>query len=209
MKHKVDYTLYLVTNRELIEADSIEECVEKAISGGVTMIQLREKTASSNEFFQIALRMREVTIRLDVPLIINDRVDIALAVNANGVHIGQDDLPYKAVRQIIGHDKVVGISVSNLSEALAASEAGADYLSVGAMFSTKTKTDANLTSIDELRLIRDRVKIPLVVIGGINKETIPLFHGTSIDGIAVISAIISKSNKEEAARELKSLFQNS
>jgi len=188
-------------------AGSIEECVEQSVIGGVTVVQLREKTASSNEFYQNAMRVREVTTRLGVPLIINDRADIALAVGADGVHIGQDDLPYEAARCIVGHDKIIGVSASNLSEALAASEAGADYLGIGAMFSTETKTDASLTSIDELRLIRDKIKIPLVVIGGINKETIPLFREIGIDGIAVVSAIVSQADKKEAARELKSLFQ--
>ena len=207
MKPNIDYTLYLATDREFMATESIEECVEQSIAGGVTVIQLREKTASSNEFYQIALRVREVTARLGVPLIINDRADIALAVSADGVHIGQDDLPYEAARRIVRHDKIIGVSASNLSEALAASEAGADYLGIGAMFSTETKADANLTSVDELRLIRDRIKIPLVVIGGINKKTIPFFRGIGIDGIAVVSAIVSQTDKKEAARELKSLFQ--
>ena len=171
-------------------------------------MQLREKTASSREFYKTALHIREITARLGVPLIINDRADIALAVGADGVHIGQDDLDYDAVRRIIGHDKIVGVSASNLEEALAAADMGADYLGVGAMFATGTKTDANLTSMDELAQIRAKVSIPIVVIGGINKETVPLFSGTGIDGIAVVSAIVSQHNKVKAAQELKTLFQN-
>jgi len=209
VKPKIDYTLYLVTDRELMAADSIEECVEQAILGGCTVVQLREKTASSLEFYQTALRVREITSWLGVPLIINDRVDIALAVNAAGVHIGQNDLPYGKVRQIIGPDKVVGVSASNLPEALAAADMGADYLGVGAMFATGTKTDANITGMDELRRIREKVKIPIVVIGGISKETVPLFAGTGIDGIAVVSAVVANRDADGAARELKALFQGS
>jgi len=207
MKPKIDYTLYLVTDRELMFADNIAECVEQAILGGCTLVQLREKTASSNEFFQTALQVREVTARLGIPLIINDRADIAVAVNADGLHIGQDDLPYEAARRIMGHDKIIGVSVRNLQQALAAVDAGADYLGVGAMFSTETKTDANLTSIDELKLIRKNIRIPIVVIGGINKKTIPLFHGMGIDGIAVVSAIVSQPDAKRAAQEIKTLFQ--
>jgi len=208
MKHNVDYTLYLVTDRELMAADSIEECVEQAVLGGCTVVQLREKISSSKEFFHTASRVREITTRLGVPLIINDRADIAVAVDADGLHIGQDDLPYKAARRIVGQDKILGVSSSSLTEALTAVEAGADYIGVGAMFTTCTKADANFTSIDELRLIREKINIPIVVIGGINKETIPLFHGIGIDGIAVVSAIVSQADAKKAAQEIKELFKS-
>ncbi|MCL2874665.1 MAG: thiamine phosphate synthase [Defluviitaleaceae bacterium] len=204
---KIDYTLYLVTDSELMSTSNIEECVEHAVLGGCTVVQLREKTASSKEFFQTALRVREITDRLGVPLIINDRADIALAVDADGLHIGQDDFPYQAARHIIGQDKIIGVSVSSLPEALEAESLGADYLGVGAMFTTGTKLVTSFTSIDELRLIREKVSIPIVVIGGINKETIPLFNGIGIDGIAVVSAIVSQANIKNAAKELKLLFQ--
>jgi len=207
MRPEIDYSLYLVTDRELMVASSIEECVEQAILGGCTVVQLREKTAPSNEFFQIALRVREITARLGVPLIINDRADIALAVDADGLHIGQDDLPYEAARRIVGQGKIVGVSASNLAEALVAVDMGADYLGVGAMFATGTKTDASLTSMDELRQIRKKANIPIVVIGGINKETIPFFCDTGIDGVAVVSAIVSQTDAMRAAQELKSLFR--
>jgi thiamine-phosphate pyrophosphorylase len=209
MKPEIDYTLYLVTDRELMAAACIEECVEQAISGGCTVVQLREKNASSREFYQTALRLRELTARYKVPLIINDRADIALAVDADGIHVGQDDLPYDVVRRMAGADKIIGVSVSNLTEALTAAEMGADYLGVGAMFATDTKTEAALTSMDELNRIRAQVDIPLVVIGGINKSTIPLFCGTGIDGIAVVSAIVSQKNPAETSRELKALFLES
>jgi thiamine-phosphate pyrophosphorylase len=207
MKPEIDYTLYLVTDRDLMASATIEECVEQAVLGGCTVVQLREKTASSREFYQTAVKLRELTARLKVPLIINDRADIALAVIADGVHIGQEDLPYNEVRRIIGPDKIVGVSVSNLAEAQEAATQGADYLGVGAMFPTGTKTDSDLTSMDELHRIREHITIPLVVIGGINKNTVPLFKGTGIDGIAVVSAVVAQKDPAGAARELKSLFQ--
>jgi len=206
MKSNIDYSLYLVTDRDLMAAASIEECVEQAVSGGCTVVQLREKTASSREFYETAARVRKITADMGVPLIINDRADIALAVNADGVHIGQEDLPLDAARRIMGKDAVIGVSVNNLTEALAA--LGADYLGVGAMFATGTKTDANLATMDELRRIRAEIKIPIVVIGGINKNTVPLFAGTGIDGIAVVSAVVSQKDPGGAARELKTLFHS-
>ena len=207
MKPKIDYSLYLVTDREIMTLDSIEECVERAILGGCTVVQLREKTASSREFYQIALKLREITAQLGIPFIINERADIALAVDADGVHIGQEDLTYEVVRRIVGQDKIIGVSVSNLSEALAATESGADYLGVGAMFATNTKKNANIVTIDELRQIRERISNPIVVIGGINKSTIPFFRGTGIDGIAVVSAVVAQDDVTKAAKELKLLFQ--
>jgi thiamine-phosphate pyrophosphorylase len=206
MKRKIDYSLYLVTDRDLMTASSIEECVEQAVSGGCTLVQLREKTASSREFYETAMRVRKITADMGVPLIINDRADIASAVNADGVHVGQDDLPLDAARRIMGKDAIIGVSVNNLTEALAA--LGADYLGVGAMFATGTKTDANLASMDELRRIRAEIKLPIVVIGGINKNTVPLFAGTGIDGIAVVSAIVSQKDPGGAARELKKMFHS-
>jgi len=143
-----------------------------------------------------------------VPLIINDRADIALAVNADGVHIGQEDLPLDKARRLMGEYKIIGVSVGNLAEAQAAACMGADYLSVGAMFATGTKTDADITSIDELLRIRAEIKLPIVVIGGINKDTLPLFAGTGIDGIAVVSAVVSQKDASGAAREIKALFKN-
>ncbi|MCL2054300.1 MAG: thiamine phosphate synthase [Oscillospiraceae bacterium] len=203
-----DYSLYLVTDRDLMSCSTIEESVEQAILGGCTVVQLCEKTADSREFYDIAVRVREITTCLGVPLIINDRVDIALAVNADGVHVGQSDLPPEIVRRIIGQDKLVGVSASNLAEALAAVESGADYLGVGAMFATGTKTNANIVSMEELHEIRRKISLPLVVIGGINKETLPLFKGSGIDGIAVVSAVVSQEDIAGAARGLLGQWRN-
>lgn len=188
-------------------ASSIEECVEQAILGGCTVVQLREKNASSNDFFQTALNMRKITATLGVPLIINDRADIALAVDADGLHIGQDDLPYEAARRIFGQDKIIGVSTHNLAEAKDAALRGADYIGVGAMFTTRTKTDANPTNIDELRRICEAVEIPVVAIGGINKKNVPLLKNTGLAGIAVVSAIVAEQDTANAAQELKALFQ--
>ena len=208
MKREIDYSLYLVTDRELMAAAGIEECVEQAVSGGCTVVQLREKTASSREFYETAARVRKITADLGVPLIINDRADIALAVNADGVHIGQDDLPVNEARRVMGEDAIIGVSANNLTEALAAGAMGADYLGVGAMFATGTKTDANPASMDELRRIRAEIKIPIVAIGGINKNNVPFFAGTGIDGIAVVSAVVAQKDAGGAARELKALFHS-
>ena len=206
MKPNIDYTLYLVTDRSLMSSATIEESVEQAIHGGCTLVQLREKDLSSRAFYETAVRVRKVTERLGTPLIINDRLDIAIAVDADGVHVGQEDLPAEVVRRMIGQDKIVGVSASNLAQALAAENVGADYIGVGAMYATGTKTNADITSIDELRRIRQAVALPIVVIGGINKETAPHFAGTGIDGLAVVSAIVSQRDVTAAARELKALF---
>lgn len=209
MKPKIDYTLYLVTDRQLMSSATIEESVEEAICGGCTVVQLREKKANSRMFYQMAVSVKRVTQRYGVPLIINDRVDIALAVDAEGVHIGQDDLPLDKVRTIIGTNKIIGVSASNLPEAVAAQAAGADYLGVGAMYATGTKTDANLTSIAELRRIRETVNLPIVVIGGINKDTVRNFTKTGINGVAVVSAIVAQGDVAGATREIKALFTGS
>ena len=206
MKPKIDYTLYLVTDQNLMSSPTIEESVESAVKGGCTLIQIREKDTPSLEFYETALKLRELTYQLGVPLIVNDRVDIALAVDADGVHIGQGDLPLEVVRRIIGHDKIIGVSANNLAQAVLAREGGADYLGIGAMFATGTKTDANLASLDELRQIREAISLPIVAIGGINRDTVPLLHSSGIDGIAVVSAIVAQEDVIGAARELKRLF---
>lgn len=203
MKPEIDYSLYLVTDRELMSTPTLEEAVEQAITGGATLVQLREKAASSLEFYRTAVKIKQVTDKHHIPLIINDRVDIALAVNAAGVHIGQSDLPAHKVRSIIGRDRILGVSVSTWEEAIRAREDGADYLGVGAMFATGTKTDAKFVSMEELRKIRKTVKLPIVVIGGINRKTAPLFNGTGIDGIAAVSALLSVQDIAGEAKELK------
>lgn len=206
MKPKIDYSIYLVTDRDLMSTKTLEEAVEQAIIGGCTLVQLREKDCSSLDFFNTAVKIKEITDKYNVPLLINDRLDIALAVDAAGVHVGQSDLPVSFVRKIIGEDKIIGISAGTLEEALQGQKDGADYLGVGAMYATGTKKDANPTSMEELKKIRDAVSLPIVVIGGINEERIKDFKGTGIDGLAIVSAIIAQVDIAEAARKITKLF---
>lgn len=206
MKPDIDYTLYLVTDRGLMSSPTIGQSVEQAIEGGCTVVQLREKTANSREFYDTAASVHSITQRHGVPLIINDRVDIALAIGAEGVHIGQEDIPAAVARRIIGSEMVLGVSAGTLQQAARAVDDGADYLGVGAMYATGTKQDADITSMEELARIRAAVGIPIVVIGGINKSTIPAFAGTGIDGLAVVSAIVSQPDVAQAAREIKAMF---
>lgn len=206
-KHEIDYTLYLCTDRKLMSTDTLEEAVEQAIKGGCTVVQLREKDCSSLEFYETAKKLRKMTQKYNVPLIINDRVDIALAVDADGVHVGQSDLPAKIVRQIIGEDKIVGVSAAKLSEAEKAVEDGADYLGIGAMYPTDTKTDARPVTLDELKEIRSAVDVPIVVIGGINQKTLHNFKNTGVDGLAVVSAVIAADNIEQAAHDMATMFR--
>lgn len=201
-----DYTLYLVTDRQLMSCDSLTEAVEQAILGGCTMIQLQEKELSSLEFYNQAVAVKQITDKYHIPLIINDRIDIAMAVQATGVHIGQHDLPAAAVRKVIGENMLLGVSASSIAEAIQAQQDGADYLGVGAMFPTGTKTDADSVSMEELQKIRAAVSLPIVVIGGINKGNAGRFKPMGIDGLAVVSAIIAQSDIKAAAAELKDLF---
>jgi thiamine-phosphate pyrophosphorylase len=207
MKVKIDYSIYLVTDRDLMSTETLEEAVEQAIIGGCTLVQLREKDCSSLDFYNTAVKVKEITDKYNVQLLINDRLDIALAVDAAGVHVGQSDLPVSVVRKIIGEDKIIGISAGTLEEALKGQRDGADYLGVGAMYATGTKKDANPTSIEELKKIRENVSLPIVVIGGINKERIKDFEGIEIDGLAIVSAIIAQKDIVEATRELKTIFK--
>ena len=207
-KDKIDYTLYLCTDRGLMSTDTLEEAVEQAVRGGCTVVQLREKDCTSLEFYETAKKVKKITDRYQVPLIINDRVDIALAVDADGVHVGQDDLPAKELRRILGPDKVVGVSAGCVEEAVKAAADGADYLGVGAMYATSTKEDADVTSREELLRIRAAVDIPIVVIGGINQHTYQNFKGIGIDGLAVVSAVIAAEDIEKAATELSEGFRS-
>ncbi|HJD13721.1 MAG TPA: thiamine phosphate synthase [Candidatus Ruminococcus avistercoris] len=190
-----------------MSTDTLEEAVTQAIEGGCTVIQLREKDCSSLDFYRTALNIREITRKYHIPFIINDRVDIALAVDADGVHVGQSDLPAKEVRRILGPDKILGVSAARLNEAKKAVEDGADYLGVGAMFPTGTKTDARPVTMEELKEIRRAVKAPIVVIGGINLNTMDQFKDTGIDGLAVVSAVIAADDIKEAAKEMVRRFR--
>ncbi len=204
MKH--DYTLYLVTDRALMSTATLTEAVEQAMKGGCTMVQLREKELLSLDFYKQAKEIKQITDQYHVPLIINDRIDIAIAVKADGIHIGQSDLPAAVAREIIADDMLLGVSVTSVAEALQAEKDGANYLGVGAMFPTGTKTDADHVSMEELKKIRQAVKLPIVAIGGINIENASQFCNVGIDGLAIVSAIIAQPDITKATAEIKEIF---
>ena len=213
MHNRADYRLYLVTDRNCLQQQTLEQAVEQAILGGVTLVQLREKAIASKAFYERALRIKAICHHYNVPLLINDRVDIALAVEADGVHIGQSDLPCGVVRQILGKDKIIGVSARTAQQAIQAQADGADYLGVGAMFATSTKQDAKTVSVETLNDIRQSVSIPIVAIGGINHTTLPALQqalqaaDTSIDGVAVVSAILGQKDVKLASQQLKEMIK--
>lgn len=203
-KKTIDYTLYLVTDRDLFPGIRLARAVEQAIRGGVTVVQLREKDACSRDFHTIAREVKEITDRYSVPLIINDRLDIALAVDAAGAHIGQDDLPARAAREVLsGRGKILGVSAATAAEALQAQADGADYIGAGSVFATGTKKGVRPLLREELTKIKQAVNIPVVAIGGINESNVRLLQGTGIDGIAVVSAILGRDDVQKAAADLK------
>ena len=204
---KVDYSLYLVTDRNMLRGGDLGQSIELAIQGGVTLVQLREKSVSTREFLELAQRVKEITAFYQIPLIINDRLDIALAIDADGLHIGQDDLPVLKARELLGKRKIIGVSASTLAEALLAQQQGADYLGVGAVFSTSTKTDASKVSLQQLEIIKKSVTIPVVAIGGINETNLKQVLATGIDGVSVVSAILAKKDILEAAKQLRELIR--
>ena len=203
---KPDYSLYLVTDRMRMSTRTLGEAVEQAAAGGCTVVQLREKEIPSLDFYVLASEMKKITDSYGIPLIINDRIDIAMAVGAAGVHIGQKDIPVDIARKVIGKEMLLGVSAVSAAEAVNAVKAGADYLGVGAMFPTETKPDAGFVSMEELGRIRKEVDIPIVVIGGIGRENAKLFKPMGIDGLAVVSAVIAESDIKKSASTLRSLF---
>ena len=203
----VDYTLYLVTDRDVLRGRDLIKCIEESILGGVTLVQLREKNVTSREFYEIAIKAKEVTSRYNIPLIINDRLDIALAIDADGLHIGQKDLPASVARKILGKDKILGVSAATLQESLEAEKDGADYLGVGAVFSTSTKKDTRDVSYETLSSITSSVNIPVVAIGGINEKNVTKLKESNIDGIAVISCILGKEDVKGAAEKMLDRFK--
>lgn len=200
---KIDYTLYLCTDSGLMSCATVEESVEKAVLGGCSVVQLREKTASSLELFQLAQRVKRITDKYGVPLIINDRLDICQAVDAAGVHLGQSDLPCTEARRILGADKMIGVSAATPEEAAKAQADGADYLGVGAVFPTSTKANTRKVTPEIIRSIRSAVQIPFVVIGGVNADNIQQLYGLGINGAAVISAVVAQPDITAAAQEMR------
>ncbi|MDP1993316.1 MAG: thiamine phosphate synthase [Syntrophales bacterium] len=207
IKRNTDFTLYLVTDRRWLGEKTLWDGVEEAIRGGTTLVQLREKKISSKEYFELAQRVKEVTDRHGIPLIINDRIDIALAIDADGVHLGPEDLPVSIARKLLGDGKIIGSSAATVDEALLFQAQGADYLGVGAIFPTATKRGTEQVDLDDLRKIKSAVHIPVVAIGGIKAENVQPVMETGVDGVAVVSAIMDQEDIREAARQLLSLLK--
>ena len=189
-KLKESLKLYLVTDSDLLKGRDFYKCIEEAMKAGVTMVQLREKEADGKEFLEKAIRLRELTKKYDVSFIINDRIDIAMLCDADGVHVGQSDIDTMSVRKLIGENKIIGVSVRNVEEAVKAKKDGADYLGIGAMFSTSTKLDAKNVSFDTLNEIIKEVNMPFVLIGGINLDNVHNLKMFNPDGYALVSGIL-------------------
>jgi len=195
--------LYLITDRRFLRGRSLNESVEAAILGGVTAVQVREKDISSRQFFEISRSVKQITDYYGVPLIINDRIDIAQAVDAAGVHLGQSDLHMPVARKILGEEKIIGISAGNAAEAVEAEKYGADYVGIGAVFPTGSKSDAaNPIGIEGLKDAVSSITIPSVAIGGINSDNARSVFGTGVNGISVISAILNSKDIRKAAEIL-------
>jgi thiamine-phosphate pyrophosphorylase len=206
-KSSVDFRLYLVTDRELSRGRALKEIIRESAGAGITAVQLREKTVTTKEFIEQANVLRETTFSLGIPLLINDRVDIALACRADGVHLGQSDMGCALARRIVGKDMVIGVSVSTVEEAVEAEKDGADYLGVGPVFATSTKPDAlPATGLGLLSEIRRAVRIPLVGIGGINSNNGGEVIRAGADGVAVVSALIASDDPRAATRALRAVI---
>lgn len=203
----IDTTLYFITDSTSVPEERFLPTVEAACKGGATLIQLREKNKSTREYMDLALATHEITKRYGVPLIIDDRVDVALAIDAEGVHVGQTDMPVKMARQLMGPDKIVGATTKTVPHALEAYEQGADYLGVGAIYPTTTKVVTILTSVDTLKQIVKAVPIKVNAIGGLNKDNIDVLKGSGIAGICAVSAIMKAADPEKATRELRAATQ--
>lgn len=188
--------LYLVTNRYQDSLESFLEKVETACRSGVTIVQLREKNLTTNQYYQLAKQVKEITDSYQVPLIIDDRLDVCLAVDAAGLHIGDDELPVSVARQVLGPEKILGVTAKTVKRALEAEEGGADYLGTGAIFPTTTKENAPITLISTLKTICQRVAIPVVAIGGLTSENIDQLIGTGIAGVAVVRDLMQAEDIE-------------
>lgn len=199
--------LYAVTDRRWSEDTTLYEQVEQALQGGVSTLQLREKNLSDEEFLKEAMEIKELCKKYNVPLIINDNVEVAIKCGADGVHVGQEDMEASKVREKVGPEIIIGVSAHNVEEARRAVSNGADYLGVGAVFNTSTKDDVDVLKKETLKEICLAVKIPVVAIGGINQDNILELKGTGVDGVAVVSAIFSSENIVETCKKLRKLSE--
>ncbi len=199
-----DLSLYLVTDQSFSLGRNMEWIVEEAIKGGVTMVQLREKNCSTRDFIELAIRLKQKLVQFNVPLIINDRADVALAADADGLHIGQSDMPYEMARRLLGAEKIIGLSVENMEQVYEANNLNVDYIGISPVFSTATKTDtARPFGLEGIRQVMAVTRHPTVAIGGIKSSNATAVMQAGANGIAVVSAIISANNPREAAFELK------
>lgn len=200
--------LYAVTDRAWLKGESLYSQVEKTLQGGTTFVQLREKELGYSEFLKEAEEIKQLCNSYKVPFVINDNVDIAIKVDADGVHVGQSDMEAGNVRELMGKNKIIGVSVHNVAQAIMAEKQGADYLGVGAVFPTGSKADAEEVSFEELKAICRAVQIPVIAIGGISKENVMKLQGSGICGIAVISSLFAQKDIKNATIELKELTKN-
>lgn len=201
-----DTSLYFITDSTNYCEEEFLYRVEQALQGGATILQLREKEKTTRDYMELAEKVHTIAKRYQVPLIIDDRVDVALAIDAEGVHVGQSDMPVETARRLMGENKIIGATTKTVPQALEAYEQGADYLGVGAIYPTTTKVKTVLTSTDTLREICDAVPIPVNAIGGLNKDNIDVLAGIPIAGICAVSAIMKAEDPKQAARQLREGF---
>jgi thiamine-phosphate pyrophosphorylase len=199
---KFDCSLYLVTDSRGLEEKEFLNIIEEACKSGVTLVQLREKDKSGREYLNLAFKVKEITDKYNIPLIIDDRIDIAIAVDSAGVHLGQNDINIKYARNILGKDKIIGATAKTVNQSKEAVEEGADYLGVGAIYPTTTKVKTVITDIKTLNEICDKVDIPVVAIGGLNEENCNILNKSKISGIAVVSAIMKAKDIKKAVKNL-------
>lgn len=197
-----DMMLYAVTDAAWTGEKTLAEQVEEAMKGGITFLQLREKHLTKEAFLKEAIEIKDLAQKYQIPFVINDEIEIAQKSGADGVHVGQDDMPVEEVRKILGEDKIIGVSAHNVEEAVRAERGGADYLGVGAVYPTSTKENTSAVSMEEMKKICQTVSIPVVAIGGIKKHNMKVLTGTGVDGIAVVSAIFAAKDIRKAAGEL-------
>ena len=202
MKPAIDYSIYLVTDEACLHGRPLLECVEEALAAGVTLVQYRAKAADGGVLYAEACKLKELCDKYNVPLIINDRLDIALAVGAAGVHLGQDDLPCAVARRLLGEDFIIGVSAHNPAEAVQAVSEGADYLGCGAVFGTATKHDVAKLGLENLRAIRKAVAVPMVGIGGITADNYADVLATGADGAAIVSGILAQDDIGAVVKKL-------
>lgn len=203
---KLDLSLYLVTDKRNKTDEEFLEIIEEAIKGGTTVVQIREKEGETLDFYNLALKVKEITSKYNVPLIVNDRIDVALAIKSEGVHIGQTDMPADVARSLIGDEMILGVSASTVKEARKAEKDGADYIGTGAVFPTATKDDAPSITKDDLKEVTGSINIPTVAIGGITLENASELAGTGIAGISVVSAIMNSEAPKTASENLLKIY---